>query len=62
MEMNPLGINHRLLYCGCLESHLHVFIEQHHQEEAEDGAGGHHADQEGREEFVGNDSFCEVTK
>lgn len=46
-----------LRYVSYFLSYLHVFIEQHHQDEAEKDAGGHHARQEGSEEFVGDDAF-----
>ena len=41
----------------CITSYLHVFIEQHHQDEAEEDACGHHARQKRSEEFMGDDTF-----
>lgn len=41
-------------------SYLHVFIEQNHQSEAEEGACGHHANQNGCEEFMRDDSLCDT--
>lgn len=41
--------------------YLHVFIEQHHENEAEEDTSSHHAGQKRSEEFMGDDSFWEET-
>ena len=43
-------------------SYLHVFIEEHHQNEAEKDPSGHHAGQKRSEEFVRDDTFWEETE
>lgn len=46
--------NGRLIY---FPSYLHVLIEQHQQNEAEEDPSGHHTSQERSEEFMGDSAF-----
>lgn len=59
--MSPLPLISKatsLLLCPIsLLPYLHVFIEQHHENEAEQDAGGHRASEERSEEFMGDDAL-----